>query len=483
VPGGEAGGLQRGAHLPTTLPPGPIPARGLVRNGPGRPRGVPAELDERGLRPTWPTSVPFVRPALAGDRPDRHGRAMAAEATPTHLRAGGVSVVLDLSPDGPPAVLHGAPTIGPLEAEELRALAADLVPAPTNNTPDTAVRVLGAARGQHRVGRPAGVCSGTAPATPGRPGSPPPRTRWRAGGCARGAPTRRPGSSWTSSSSCWRPGCCGCGPPCGPPPRRFALDRLDLALPVPPVATELLDQAGRWARELGAPAPPDHHRHPPAGEPARAHRAGTRRPCCSPGRRVPVRRGRGVGAARSPGAATTWSWVERSASGSTLLGGGELLLPGEVTVTPDEPYTSPWLYATHGAGWTRRRRGCTSTCGPGPGTRAGRAPVVLNTWEASTSTTTSTGCSCGWPRWPPKVGVERYVLDDGWFLGRRDDTAGLGDWVVDPDVWPTACTRWRPGARAGHAVRAVGGAGDDQPDSGWPGAPRSGSCRPATGCR
>ena len=33
-------------------------------------------------------------------------------------------------------------------------------------------------------------------------------------------------------------------------------------------------------------------------------------------------------------------------------------------------------------------------------------------------------------------GVERYVLDDGWFGSRRDDTSGLGDWVVSPDVWP-----------------------------------------------
>ncbi|MET0789686.1 MAG: alpha-galactosidase, partial [Cellulomonas sp.] len=30
----------------------------------------------------------------------------------------------------------------------------------------------------------------------------------------------------------------------------------------------------------------------------------------------------------------------------------------------------------------------------------------------------------------------RFVLDDGWFLGRRDDTAGLGDWSVDATVWP-----------------------------------------------
>ena len=28
------------------------------------------------------------------------------------------------------------------------------------------------------------------------------------------------------------------------------------------------------------------------------------------------------------------------------------------------------------------------------------------------------------------------MLDDGWFTGRRDDTAGLGDWAVDPAVWP-----------------------------------------------
>ena len=34
------------------------------------------------------------------------------------------------------------------------------------------------------------------------------------------------------------------------------------------------------------------------------------------------------------------------------------------------------------------------------------------------------------------VGVERFVLDDGWFGGRRDDTAGLGDWWVSPDAHP-----------------------------------------------
>ena len=35
-----------------------------------------------------------------------------------------------------------------------------------------------------------------------------------------------------------------------------------------------------------------------------------------------------------------------------------------------------------------------------------------------------------------EIGVERFVLDDGWFGARRDDTAGLGDWVVSPEAWP-----------------------------------------------
>lgn len=30
-----------------------------------------------------------------------------------------------------------------------------------------------------------------------------------------------------------------------------------------------------------------------------------------------------------------------------------------------------------------------------------------------------------------KIGMEMFVLDDGWFGGRNDDTAGLGDWVVN----------------------------------------------------
>lgn len=35
-----------------------------------------------------------------------------------------------------------------------------------------------------------------------------------------------------------------------------------------------------------------------------------------------------------------------------------------------------------------------------------------------------------------QLGAERFVLDDGWFPGRRSDNAGLGDWTVDDSVYP-----------------------------------------------
>ena len=39
-----------------------------------------------------------------------------------------------------------------------------------------------------------------------------------------------------------------------------------------------------------------------------------------------------------------------------------------------------------------------------------------------------------------EVGVERVVLDDGWFHSRRNDRSGLGDWVIDSAVWRNGLT-------------------------------------------
>jgi len=62
-------------------------------------------------------------------------------------------------------------------------------------------------------------------------------------------------------------------------------------------------------------------------------------------------------------------------------------------------------------------------------------PVGLNTWEAVYFDHDIDHLLHLADR-AAELGVERFVLDDGWFLGRRDDTSALGDWFVDPGVWP-----------------------------------------------
>ncbi|MEM6857528.1 MAG: alpha-galactosidase [Pseudomonadota bacterium] len=38
------------------------------------------------------------------------------------------------------------------------------------------------------------------------------------------------------------------------------------------------------------------------------------------------------------------------------------------------------------------------------------------------------------------LGAERFVLDDGWFGGRRNDRTSLGDWTVSSDLFPSGLT-------------------------------------------
>ena len=62
-------------------------------------------------------------------------------------------------------------------------------------------------------------------------------------------------------------------------------------------------------------------------------------------------------------------------------------------------------------------------------------PVILNTWEAvyfdqNYDTLVALADKAA------DSGVERFVVDDGWFGSRRDDTSGLGDWQIAQSVWP-----------------------------------------------
>lgn len=140
---------------------------------------------------------------------------------------------------------------------------------------------------------------------------------------------------------------------------------------------------------------------------------------------------------------------EGAGSDGALLGGGEAPAAGEIRLAPGERYTSPsvfFVWSDRGLDGLAARLHARARSFPAYPTRP--RPLVLNSWEA-------VYFDHSLDRLLPlvdaaaRVGVERFVLDDGWFLGRRDDTTGLGDWFVDPAVWPDGL---RPLSDAVHAA-------------------------------
>lgn len=130
--------------------------------------------------------------------------------------------------------------------------------------------------------------------------------------------------------------------------------------------------------------------------------------------------------------------VERLADGHKSIGAGEYLLPGEVILKVGESYKAPRAIASYSDqgldgvsnnhySWIRSRKNHITHVRP--------RPLTLNMWEAVYFDHSFDGIKKIVDK-AAEVGVERVVLDDGWFGSRRTDKRGLGDWVVSPEVWP-----------------------------------------------
>lgn len=217
--------------------------------------------------------------------------------------------------------------------------------------------------------------------------------------------------------------------------RRYSLDGLTVTVPLPEFADELLTFSGRWAREFQ----PDRidWRHG-------AHLIENRRGRTShedPPLLFAGPRGFGEWQGEVWGVHVAWSGnhqlvADRLADGRRYVQGGELLHSGEVVLEPGETYTTPDLVGVFSAS------GLTpATWGFHRAARSYRAhpdtprPVLVNTWEAvyfdhDLDTLRSLASSAA------DLGVERFVLDDGWFGSRRNDSRGLGDWWVSEEVYP-----------------------------------------------
>ena len=215
----------------------------------------------------------------------------------------------------------------------------------------------------------------------------------------------------------------------------YALASLTASFPVPGDLDELLDTTGRHLRERS----PQRHAFT-IGSHVRESRRG--RPGSDASLVLAAGRA-GFGFERGLVHAVHVAWsgnhrlaAERTPTAESFLAAGELLVPGEIVLGEGEAYTTPWTIGSWGDGLNELSRRFHDELRARPRHPRRPRPVTLNTWEAVYFDHDLDTLAALAER-AAAVGVERFVLDDGWFRGRRDDTAGLGDWFVDEGVWPS----------------------------------------------
>jgi len=214
----------------------------------------------------------------------------------------------------------------------------------------------------------------------------------------------------------------------------YTVDDLTLAMPIPSGAREILDFAGRWGKERTP-----QRRELVVGTHQREGRKGRTGTDAATVLTV-GEPGFGFAHGQVWGVHTAWSGnhrhhAERLATGRQVIGGGELLLPGEVRLDTGATYEGPWVYFAHGDGLDDQARRFHRWLRSRPQHPTTPRPMTINVWEA-VYFDHDLARLVDLAERAAALGVERYVLDDGWFRGRRDDHAGLGDWYVDEDVWP-----------------------------------------------
>lgn len=129
---------------------------------------------------------------------------------------------------------------------------------------------------------------------------------------------------------------------------------------------------------------------------------------------------------------------EVTSDGRHLLQIGELLFPGEITLEQGETYSTPKLYAGYSPSGMNQvsqsfhqhiRHNILKWPVEKP------RPVILNTWEGIYFDH-DPEYIMQMARKSAELGVERFVLDDGWFEGRDNEYTALGDWYLDKKKYP-----------------------------------------------
>ena len=208
------------------------------------------------------------------------------------------------------------------------------------------------------------------------------------------------------------------------------------ALPSP--HAEIMAFDGRWTREF-QPV----RQHLSTGQIVKENRTG-RTSHHAPPFMVIGEPGFGQGHGEVFGLHLGWSgdhrmMAERLRDGRIQLQAGELLRPGEIILGEGQPYRSPTLHMARSDaglnGLSDRIHPYVRQTVLGGRRSAKPRPVHYNSWEAVYFDHDLARLKALAER-AAQVGVERFVLDDGWFKGRPNDRSGLGDWSVDPVKYP-----------------------------------------------
>lgn len=136
------------------------------------------------------------------------------------------------------------------------------------------------------------------------------------------------------------------------------------------------------------------------------------------------------------------SWkivVERNAHGQTMVAGGIHDFDYAWKLDAGESFTTPGFVAgftTAGYGEASRLLHRYQLEVVMPRATAGKVlPVLYNSWYV-TEFDVSFENQAAAARKAAELGVELFVMDDGWFGVRDDDHSGLGDWCVDRRKFP-----------------------------------------------
>ncbi|GAN55757.1 glycoside hydrolase, clan GH-D [Tanticharoenia sakaeratensis NBRC 103193] len=132
--------------------------------------------------------------------------------------------------------------------------------------------------------------------------------------------------------------------------------------------------------------------------------------------------------------------VERMEDARYRLSVSEYLYPGEGSLPPGAALKTPVAYAAFSpqgyAGIARAFQAfARAHVLQWPGGAMKPRPVLLNSWEGNLFDLHE-DCLRRQIDATADLGVERFVLDDGWFGSRRNDRQGLGDWTVARSIFP-----------------------------------------------